>query len=900
MKSLHVHWSILAGLFVAVAGEPTLCRAQPAAEASSGKTFKADASADTRLKLATTLLYAHRYDEAIAEFERVVAADPAHRDARVGLAKALFWSGRPSRALKALEPIMAREEADAEATALWNEVLAASGNAVTAIKAMKASLDAHPDNAEIGRSHANLLVGFGCYGPAIQALRQLTKRFPDSAGIALDLAHAYFTADRYPEAIDLARRFEQQGGLIGRRARTILARCLLKTRRCAEANKVFKAIRQRDVGDPRAALGLLTTWILDPQTADVKPDRCMSTLAEDANRSRLHELDEVREWLFPLVGELVSHTPSEEHVALARQLAKLLETEKDAPATRLCREALTQFADEGPEAVEPNVEPLIQAIAQGSATRSMLLEVCNVLLALYAGEQLVAVCDAALERDPDDTFIELFRAEGLAIIAEYEDAEEAYQKILADLPQCTKARRGLVRTYSWSRSFDDAEEGYNDLMQRDPSDMIIRREAARSLGWDKQLRASLDAYDESADGLGESPAEKTWADSLRLERKAKYAYWWNRKTEAVDHYSAFLEKEPADLEIRFDLAQIYAHNRHWEEAAEQYVRILDIDARHRRARDALYKNAIYHRPELRTEYQWTKQQGRGELLDIATCRMTETLKQEIALRTDLSIINTQMWHRFDRFGGGTFDEYHLIARLDHRFNLKTWGHFSSGLAVLDGTHDENRWIGDFALSHEVTDWLTVTVGGKREPWRRNWITLKQGLDEERLFVRLAFDVDPWLDWFVEYGRSWIENGTWWRTPEESIVTRRNNLHELMWGANYRFSLFPKILQFEYRGWAWWFGREVPTYFSPDIFVINNFRLAWRHYLNTDQYFEQKQLYYELAMTGSVDSDGVGGIGYDGALGWDICHHFGIEAKWSQFCSSVYNSRMLYLQLVARF
>ena len=585
MKSPHFHWSVLAGLLVTVAGAPTICESQPAAEASPGEMSNADASVDTRLKLATTLLYAHRYDEAIPEFEKVIAVDPAHRDARVGLAKALFWSGRPGRALKALEPIMA-QEVDAEVTALWNEILAASGNAVAAIKAMEASLDADPDNAEIGRSHANLLVGFGCYGSAIQALRQLTKRFPDSAGIALDLAHACFTADRYPEAIDLARRFEPQGGRIGKRARIILARCLLKARRCTEANKVFKTIRQRDVGEPRAALGLLITWILDPKTADVKPDRCMSTLAEDTNRSRLHELDEVREWLFTLVGELVSHTPSDEHVALARQLAKLLETAKDVPATRLCREALTQFADEGPEAIEPNVEPLIQTIAQGSASRSVVLEVCHVLLALYAGEQLVAVCDAALERDPDDVSIELFRAEGLAIMGEYEDAEEAYQMILAELPQCTKARRGLARTYSWFRLFDKAEEAYNDLMQRDPSDMIIRREAARSLGWDKQLRASLDAYDESAEGLGESPAEKTWADSLRLERKAKHAYWWNRKTEAVDHYWAFIEKEPADLEARFDLAQVYAHNRLWEEAAEQYVRILDIDDRHRRARHA--------------------------------------------------------------------------------------------------------------------------------------------------------------------------------------------------------------------------------------------------------------------------------------------------------------------------
>lgn len=431
--------------------------------------------------------------------------------------------------------------------------------------------------------------------------------------------------------------------------------------------------------------------------------------------------------------------------------------------------------------------------------------------------------------------------------------------------------------------------------------MIIRREAARALGWDKQIHQSLDAYDDAVDSLGTTQTEQTWANRLEMEREAKYAYWWRLDDEARDTYEAAIEEDPANLEARFDLAQVYTRHRHWEEAAEQYQLILDtIDARHRRAQDALYKNGVYHHPELTTRFEWFKEQGRGDLLDIETSMLTEQLKQEIARRTDLSLITSQMWHRFERYGGGSFDEYQYAVRLDHQFDMKTRGHVMSGTANLEGTDDEDRWIWEAELTTEVTDWLNLTVGGLRQPWRKNVRTVQNGLDEKKIYLELFGEVDPWTDLWVRYDRHWIENGTLWLTPEQDLVTKRNGLHELSWGANYRFSLAPKVLQFEYWGFAWWFDRTVPTYFSPRQFAANIFRLNWRHYLNNDQYIEQKKLYYEIAGSASIDSDGVTGWGYDAGLGWDICHHFGLETHWTQTYSTAYDSRILYLQLVARF
>ena len=861
-----------------------------------------------RLGLGTSLLYAQRFDEAAIEFERILEIDPLHRDARMGLARAHFWSGRPRRATDALTPLMA-DTPDAEVVALYNEVAAATGDSLLALEAIRESVAARPDVPELQESKADLLVATGCFIPAIEILKDLYDTHPDSAKHGLALAHAYFTADRYPEAIDLYGRFLDVPGPYGVRAHLGLARTQLKERRVDESVEVLEALRTRAPDEPRVAIGLLQCWLADPEESETDPETLLADLASPEARRRIATDDEVREWLYVLVGQLVNLPLDDERSEAAEKLAEVVTFEEMTPAFTIARDALSDYAEEGPTLIQPDVEELTERIRAGDVERADVYEAANLLLLLYADESLVDVCDAALELQPNDIPIMLFRAEGLAIRPDYDKAADNYQAILDKLPECSKAHRGLARTYSWQRRFDKATDTYDELIELDATDMVMQREHARSLGWDKQLRDSLDAYDEAVEDLGETPPEEDWRHRLETERDAKRAYWWRRDQRALETYTELIEAEPTNLEARFDLAQIYANHRHWEEAAEQYHDILSIDARHRRARDALYKNALYHRPEVRFGFDWSRQRGRGGLLDIETARLTETFKQEIARRTDLSFTAVQMWHRFQharrwqgvqRMGRYRFNEFQYMLRLDHTFDMKTHGHVAGGLAVLPGTKQEHRLIWDAALTHELTDWLNLTVGTQRQPWRKNVITVEQALNEEKVFLELFGEVDPWLDLWGRYSHSCISSGGAWLDSENYLRTPSNRLDELAWGANYRFSLFPRILQFEYSGFAWWFDREVPTYFSPSSFMTHLFRLGWRHYLNTDQYFEQKQLYYELGVTGSVDSQGVWGWGYDAALGWDICHHFGLEAKWSQARSTTYDAELLTFQLVSRF
>ena len=57
-----------------------------------------DSSAATRAEYAAALLAAGRYDQAAAEYRRLLAAEPGNPDYRLGLGRALAWGGHPREA----------------------------------------------------------------------------------------------------------------------------------------------------------------------------------------------------------------------------------------------------------------------------------------------------------------------------------------------------------------------------------------------------------------------------------------------------------------------------------------------------------------------------------------------------------------------------------------------------------------------------------------------------------------------------------------------------------------------------------------------------------------------------------------------------------------------------------
>src|SRR5215813_6686085 len=68
-----------------------------------------------------------RYDEAAAQFARVVAADPEYLKARLNWAAALSYSNKESEAIVQCQNVLARDPANAEAYYEWGAVLVRAG-----------------------------------------------------------------------------------------------------------------------------------------------------------------------------------------------------------------------------------------------------------------------------------------------------------------------------------------------------------------------------------------------------------------------------------------------------------------------------------------------------------------------------------------------------------------------------------------------------------------------------------------------------------------------------------------------------------------------------------------------------------------------------------------------------
>src|SRR5713101_9538976 len=85
-----------------------------------------------------------RYDEAAAQFARVVAADPEYLKARLNWAAALSYLNKPGEAVVQCQYVLARDPTNAEAYYQWGAVLARMGKHQEALEKFDQALALKP------------------------------------------------------------------------------------------------------------------------------------------------------------------------------------------------------------------------------------------------------------------------------------------------------------------------------------------------------------------------------------------------------------------------------------------------------------------------------------------------------------------------------------------------------------------------------------------------------------------------------------------------------------------------------------------------------------------------------------------------------------------------------------
>jgi len=174
--------------------------ASPAGEVSSAR---------SRAELGAALLEANLLDEAAAELNAVVSADPANVEAVVGLARIYRARKDVAAAGRLLESAVARGLDAAPIYAALADLYEAIGRVENAIPAMRLAVERAPASEDYRFRYALLLVNSQAPKAAVIRLQEALETFPRSAKLWFALGLAYMTEHQSVEAAPaLARAVE--------------------------------------------------------------------------------------------------------------------------------------------------------------------------------------------------------------------------------------------------------------------------------------------------------------------------------------------------------------------------------------------------------------------------------------------------------------------------------------------------------------------------------------------------------------------------------------------------------------------------------------------------------------------------------------------------------------------
>ena len=158
-----------------------------------------------RLELARLLSYQKKYDESVAEYEKVLREKPDSVEARAEMGQVLFWSGRRDEALKTLEQVPP-EKMDDQTRTVLADLYGAQKKYDQAEALYRAQLDRHLEDWETRLKLADLLSWSKRYREALDQYEIILKARPDDLQVRRKYAQVLSWAGRKAEAVKEMRK----------------------------------------------------------------------------------------------------------------------------------------------------------------------------------------------------------------------------------------------------------------------------------------------------------------------------------------------------------------------------------------------------------------------------------------------------------------------------------------------------------------------------------------------------------------------------------------------------------------------------------------------------------------------------------------------------------------------
>jgi len=152
-----------------------------------------------RWELARVLSYMKRYDESIAEYEKVLKEKPGLIEAKIELAKVLFWKGDQQSAVRILEKVPSKDMTR-ETKVLMADLFVAQKDYAKAEPLYKSHLESHPDDQAVRLKLAEMLSWQKKYDASLAEYRKILKALPDDTQVRRRYAFVLIWAGKHSEA----------------------------------------------------------------------------------------------------------------------------------------------------------------------------------------------------------------------------------------------------------------------------------------------------------------------------------------------------------------------------------------------------------------------------------------------------------------------------------------------------------------------------------------------------------------------------------------------------------------------------------------------------------------------------------------------------------------------------
>jgi len=486
----------------------------------------------------------------------------------------------------------------------------------------------------------------------------------------------------------------------------------------------------------------------------------------------------------------------------------------------------------------------------------------------------------AIEKFPEDTGIRYEYAKHLASHRVYEPAIEQHLVLSELAPDDYRVVRWLARLFSWTKQFENGLSWYSKYTELRPGDIVVQHEIVRVYGWALMFDEANKAY------------EKLCADfpdnyELYWEWQAKRNNWLRRKRTAVVYYEKLVESHPEDAELVFDLGQLYSQLNFSEKSEDTYRKLLVYEPGHNRATFAADSEKWRRMQSLGLKQTYIHQEGTGDSFGNFEITRFRTDVNYIPARfseaTDISLSMGHTIFNFTEYTGSMAEHFSLKGSKNFRNGIKTY--LNGELSTYTENNKETVQF-ETGIHYQIAEMFDTTAFMGREDVLENFITLSN--HRARYFTggRCMWEVDEHLETYAQAKQYWYND--------------ENEGFEYDVSVGYKFFVYPRILKLSVGIFGFDVDQNVSEYWSPNAYKKYSATLSWRHYLGKEHYTGAPELFYELAMKQSIDSDSIDFAEPSLVLGWDNKRRMNAGLEVKPMRSIVYDEERIHFFFNVRF